>query len=169
MKFIQEFAASRTDMADIAAALSAKDRPPPKDDSSAVSPDVPSSVGEPAAKEDGDGSAEEAAAPLTREGAMDALADRCKQALGFSNAQVCMLSQPHSPCLMNIYTTLPNNQYIGFPCYTSITERRCLPQPAEIVLFPASRQPAEFVLGAPPSACCKQCNVLAKHGKPTVG
>ena len=159
MKVIQEFAASRTDMADIGAALCAKDRPPPRDASFAVSPDFPSSVGEPTAKEDGDGSAEEAAAPLTREGALDALADRCKQALGFSNAQVCMLPQPHSQ-IINI---------LVFRDGTSTTERRCLPQSAEIVLFPASRQPAEFFLGGPPSACCKQCNVLAKHGKPTVG
>ena len=66
-----------------------KDRPAPKEDTVAGSPGVPSSVGEPTAEDSGGtGSAEEAAAPLTREAALEALAVRCKQALGFTIAQV---------------------------------------------------------------------------------
>ncbi len=89
IKFLQEFAASRTEMADIATALSSSNKSLPEAPS-ARSADVPSSAAEPTAEEAENGGGEEVPAPLTREAALEVLAERCKQALGFSSTQVCM-------------------------------------------------------------------------------
>lgn len=84
MKFLQQFAASRTDMADLAAALTEATRQPSRDE-----PQSRSDPSGPALQENAPSSTEQAPTPLTRDGAVEALADRCKQAIGLTEAQVC--------------------------------------------------------------------------------
>ncbi len=89
MKVLRQYAASRTDMTDIAAALTEDTRQPTQHQ-----PQSRSGLSASALEKSAPSGEEQAPTPLTRDGAVEALAERCKQSLGLTEAQVGT-TRPH--------------------------------------------------------------------------
>ena len=98
MKFLQQFAVSHSDMTDLAAALTEHTRQP------AQQQPQPGSI--PALQENAPSGIGQATPPLTRDGAVEALAERCMQSLGLSEAQVC-IPCPQIACLQRRLAVVP--------------------------------------------------------------